>query len=104
VYHKGLFIQYLEGEQNVVLELYSRIENDLRHKDVSLLSSSHIYSREFKNWSMGYKNILVANNHFKYLKWMVNPSMDIPDMPVVPNPASKRFWVAVKKLINGDDS
>mgnify|MGYP000202484721 FL=1 len=37
VYHKGLFIQYLEGNKNIVLELYSRIEKDVRHTDVTLL-------------------------------------------------------------------
>lgn len=104
VYHKGLFVQYLEGEQNIVLQLYRRIENDLRHTDVKLLSSGHIYSREFDNWSMGYQNILLANDQFKYLEFMVNPLMDIPDMSVVPNPTSKRFWVAVKKLINDYDT
>jgi hypothetical protein len=104
VYHKGLFIQYLEGNKNIVLELYSRIEKDVRHTDVTLLSSGYIYSREFDNWSMGYQNIIIANNQFKYLEFMVNPLIDIPDMLVVPNPTSKRFWVAAKKLINGNDS
>ncbi|MFT6370113.1 MAG: hypothetical protein ACJAUQ_002062 [Maribacter sp.] len=103
VYHKGLFIQYLEGNKNIVLELYSRIEKDVRHTDVTLLSSGYIYSREFDNWSMGYQNIIIANNQFKYLEFMVNPLIDIPDMLVVPNPTSKRFWVAAKKLINGND-
>jgi hypothetical protein len=53
---------------------------------------------------MGYQNIIIANNQFKYLEFMVNPLIDIPDMLVVPNPTSKRFWVAAKKLINGNDS
>ena len=104
VYHKGLFIQYLEGNKNIVLELYSRIEKDVRHTEVTLLSSGYSYSREFDNWSMGYQNIIIAKNQFKYLDFMVHPLIDIPDIPVVPNPTSKRFWVAVKKIINGNDS
>jgi hypothetical protein len=84
--------------------MYSRIEKDVRYTEVALLSSGFIYSREFDNWSMGYQNVITPENQFKYFEFMVNPLMDIPDMPVVPNPTSKRFWVAVKKIINGNDS
>jgi hypothetical protein len=103
VYHKGLLIQYLE-KKSIVLKMYSRIEKDVRYTEVVLLSSGFIYSREFDNWSMGYQNVIAPENQFKYFEFMVNPLMDIPDMPVVPNPTSKRFWVAVKKIINGNDS
>ena len=99
VFHQGIFLQYLEGKQTTVLELYSRIKKDIRHTAVTLLESGHIYSREFDTWSMAYQNVLGPNEEFKYLELMVNPFMEIPDMSVVPNPTSKRFWVAVKKLL-----
>ena len=57
LYRGGNFIQVIEGDSDAVLELYETIENDPRHKDVTLLSKDPIKNRQFPSWSMGFKNI-----------------------------------------------
>jgi hypothetical protein len=48
----GFFIQVLEGERNIINQLYGRIVHDSRHKDVELVSFEEINQRKFQQWSM----------------------------------------------------
>lgn len=49
------FIQCLEGEENVVKELYTKITNDHRHEQSRVVLQGNIESRDFKSWNMGLK-------------------------------------------------
>ncbi|MEP2237840.1 MAG: BLUF domain-containing protein [Maribacter sp.] len=100
IYHEGFFIQYLEGNAEVVLALFEKIKIDTRHREVILLSKGNIYSREFDTWSMAYLSNQLPNEAFRYIKLMVSPEEEIPDMSVIPNPTSKKFWLAAKRLLN----
>ncbi|MDF4203878.1 BLUF domain-containing protein [Maribacter sp. SA7] len=100
IYHGGFFIQYLEGNAEVVLALFEKIKIDTRHREVILLSKGNIYSREFDTWSMAYLSNQLPNEAFRYIKLMVSPEEEIPDMSVIPNPTSKKFWLAAKRLLN----
>lgn len=54
VYYNGRFIQILEGEREVVLNLYKKIQQDARHKEVHLFSDDDIEERTYPNWGMAY--------------------------------------------------
>jgi len=99
IYHEGFFVQYLEGDAEIVLALFEKIRVDTRHYEVILLSHGNIYSREFDTWSMAYLSNQLPNEAFKYIKLMVSPEEEIPNMSVVPNPTSKKFWLAAKRLL-----
>lgn len=53
-FSNNYFFQCLEGEQDVVNDLYQRISTDPRHKDIQTLSVKRINQRMFSNWSMKY--------------------------------------------------
>ncbi len=61
-YGDGYFFQCLEGEEAIVNYTYNRVAKDLRHKNVKILSRTHVQQRLFENWSMKYlaleKNLL----------------------------------------------
>ncbi len=57
LYRNGFFIQALEGEAEVVDELYEGIKGDPRHHHVVTVYRNEIAERSFGNWSMGF-NIL----------------------------------------------
>jgi len=57
VYDAGNFAQVLEGPQNVVQELYWKIEKDPRHGHASILSQWPVDRRDFGGWAMGLENI-----------------------------------------------
>lgn len=54
LFGEGYFLQCLEGDARVVQSLYSRIESDKRHRDVTVLLQSSISTRTFGAWSMKY--------------------------------------------------
>lgn len=70
LYKGGNFMQMLEGEKNIVLELYAIIQNDERHKDVTTILTEDIKSRNFDNWSMGFLNMDAVGNYPKYSKYI----------------------------------
>jgi hypothetical protein len=53
MYKEGRFLQVIEGESDVVNDLFTRILRDQRHKKVKLHYNSSINSRLFSNWAMG---------------------------------------------------
>ena len=54
LYHNKSFLQVLEGPEEQVGALFTKIEKDPRHKKILMLLRGEIQEKEFKNWSMGF--------------------------------------------------
>lgn len=51
--YQGIFFQILEGEEDLIENLYEKILKDPRHHDILCLKNEeHITSRSFPDWSM----------------------------------------------------
>lgn len=57
LYAEDNFIQVIEGDSEAVDALYSRISKDPRHNSISVLLRGEIQTRNFSQWSMGFKSI-----------------------------------------------
>ena len=55
IFHEGMFLQVLEGEEEVVSELYARISGDSRHGNCRLLMREEIDERAFESWAMAFR-------------------------------------------------
>ncbi len=53
LYCDGNFMQYLEGEENAVMETYDRIRASESHYQINELMNQPILEREFGDWAMG---------------------------------------------------
>lgn len=52
------FFQYAEGEKSKLLDLLKRLNNDMRHIDMSVLFlNAHVSSRLYKSWHLAYSYI-----------------------------------------------
>ena len=51
----GTFIQVLEGPENSVESLFSKIQKDTRHTNINRIGFHHISTRCFPDWKMGFK-------------------------------------------------
>lgn len=100
LYFRGVFLQYLEGNQLKVLSLYDLIREDRRHSDVKLLSHSQIKKREFKDWDMAYENFYGDNELINYLKLVVINFLEDPLKRLSPNPSSVQFWDHVSRMLS----
>ena len=56
-FSNNYFFQCLEGQQDVVNQLYNKIAEDPRHDNVQSLSIKRINERYFTNWSMKYVSL-----------------------------------------------
>jgi hypothetical protein len=48
----GAFFQCLEGEEDAVNNLLTKLEDDPRHKDLKIISKKYINQLSFGNWAM----------------------------------------------------
>ena len=54
LYCDGNFMQYLEGEEDAVIETFERIRASESHYQINELMNQPILEREFADWSMGF--------------------------------------------------
>ena len=96
VYHNHEFVQILEGEESIVRELYSRIEKDNRHRNVTLLSTSSTNERIFTTWSMAYHEI-DADDSIK--KQFAKDLISFSELTNKPTHTIRLFWTLTKNLL-----
>jgi hypothetical protein len=53
VHGGGMFMQVLEGPEQIVLRTYMKILDDKRHTDSRIIHITPIKDRLFENWTMG---------------------------------------------------
>lgn len=70
LYQNGAFMQMLEGEKQVVLDLYEQIRNDDRHTAVHPVLADEIQERNFEDWSMGFFNMDKAGEYPQYSEYI----------------------------------
>jgi hypothetical protein len=54
LYHEGSFLQALEGDEDVLENLYVKIGKDTRHHRLVALFRRNVGSRHFDQWQMGF--------------------------------------------------
>ena len=60
LYKAGNFMQVLEGDEATVRALRVKIARDLRHHGVLDLLLEHRSARDFRDWSMGFRDLSSA--------------------------------------------
>lgn len=75
VCHGGVFLQVLEGGRDEVNQLYSKVLQDGRHTDVTLLDYAEISERRFSGWRMGRVDLDKVNTAV-VLKYSEKPRVD----------------------------
>jgi hypothetical protein len=66
LYGNETFLQALEGEEQVVDNLYEKIRKDVRHANIRFLHRRTIGRRQYSDWSMGFKR--VSDTELKNIK------------------------------------
>ncbi len=51
-YHKGKFLQVIEGRESDLRQLMDNIEKDVRHESLQVLIDTKVESRGFAQWNM----------------------------------------------------
>lgn len=64
LYSDTKFIQLVEGESKVIMNLYDKIKKDPRHSNPMMISYGPIKEKTFPAWHMGTKNF--SNNQMDF--------------------------------------
>jgi hypothetical protein len=54
IFNRGIFAQVLEGPQSAIETTFERIQRDMRHGNVQVLSFEVVTERGFPSWSMAF--------------------------------------------------
>ncbi len=65
LYSDTKFIQLVEGDAKVIMDLYDKIKKDTRHSNPMMISYNAIAVKSFPNWHMGTKKIANGEVEFK---------------------------------------
>lgn len=57
LYHEGSFFQVLEGDEDAVLGVFRVVEQDSRHRMVTVLMEQEVEKRAFGDWSMAFRSL-----------------------------------------------
>jgi hypothetical protein len=98
LFHKGIFVQVLEGKERDVSRLYQKIIKDTRHSNVLTVDEYFKQERSFENWSMAYKSIedkelenIAGAMSFKDFD-------SLADFSTAPASSIRSFWTMAKQL------
>ena len=94
LYKDGNFMQVLEGEREKVQALYDKIERDPRHRGTLILLKQEIEDRQFPDWSMGFRDLEIADNTRKpgYNEFL---NMPLTDSSFMENPSQAQKLLQV---------
>jgi len=57
LYRDCAFMQFLEGDEAVVRDLFTHISADRRHQDVDLMWADETEHRRFADWTMAFREL-----------------------------------------------
>jgi hypothetical protein len=97
LYHNKEFLQILEGEEQTILDLMTKIENDKRHTIITSLVQKNIKERMFSDWSMAFHEF-GANKVEK--KLFRNNMISFAEITKRPNEVIDLFLTMAKDIVS----
>lgn len=103
IFHKGKFIQILEGYERDVHWLFGKLKNDIRHSELAILWEGASTKRVFPNWNMAYHG-LQARATDSEIKLFEKNLLLLSEVMEKPNAAVQLFWKRVNSLVDSKDT
>ncbi len=97
IFHNKHFIQLLEGNEDTIRTLYTKISKDLRHHEIELIYEKIKSQRNFESWGMAFVNL---DDDDQFTKKLFEDNV-ITYAEITPKitKASDIFWHEVKLLL-----
>lgn len=102
LYYNQEFLQILEGDENTVKDLFSRIINDKRHTNVILVKENKKQERTFKNWSMAYHELKKTEIYDLNRQNFIDSFLTISELSKKPTQVVKLFWTLSQNILLGN--
>ena len=100
LHHQGKFVQLIEGQKEVVRQLYGRIREDERHKDIVLLYSESNPVRMFSDWNMVFSDLNDITEQVAHKRALFDEIFHVSDAISTPGRSKLTLWLEVNKLLH----
>jgi hypothetical protein len=77
LYQQGNFLQILEGEREALDTLMGVIAADPRHRGIIRLFTHEIETRDFPDWTMGFREFAADADELQGFSDILDPSFDM---------------------------
>lgn len=98
IFHKGYFVQVLEGDKEIVENLYTKILSDSRHYDAKIITQGTKEQILFEDWNMGFCNLDSETLDID-LEIFTSNFITYSELAAKPTKAGSQFWKEVKQLL-----
>lgn len=98
LYNNGSFVQMLEGEFTVLNELYLRIREDKRHKNVVTLHMKEITERLYPDWKMAFKQMEADDMRHVQSSLGINQFKELNSVDSESPVSRQLFWLASQSI------
>lgn len=95
LYHNSEFLQILEGEKKVVLDLFDVIKKDKRHSNVFVLGEDKKSERMFSDWHMAFHKFDNRSEDEKYFRDNI---VAFSELTAKPTHVIDLFWTMAKHM------
>jgi hypothetical protein len=95
LYHNSEFLQILEGEKKVVLDLFDVIKKDKRHSNVFVLGEDKKSERIFSDWHMAFHKFDNRSEDEKYFRDNI---VAFSELTAKPTHVIDLFWTMAKHM------
>lgn len=102
LYHNYEFVQILEGEKEIIKQLFSSIEKDDRHSKVDVLYEAEIKDRNFPDWSMAFEDLSVKSMNSIKDHLDIQTFENLIDFIGQPTKAKELFVLLSKSMLETD--
>ena len=102
LYHKGQFVQLLEGEEEEVISLFERIKKDQRHYAVELLEEEEISERLFSEWSMAYQDMGDESQQTGYKEMLMHSYFSASKIYSRPSKTGLALFKSMKAILKNE--
>lgn len=99
LYHNNEFLQILEGNENDVKELYSKIKQDNKHDHVILLEQGEKEERLFKNWNMAFYDLDCKEHEDVHKQLFINNLINFSELSSKTSRGVNLFWRLARQLL-----
>ena len=82
LYQSGKFLQVLEGEEDTLLNLYEKIEQDSRHNNIFVILKQKCKRRIFENYESRF-SIVKSKEELQTIETYLNQIEDSPNLKYV---------------------
>jgi len=96
LYHNKVFLQLLEGDKEVVQNLYESIKKDTRHSNITLLIEEEVKEKMFPGWSMAFHEF---NNNSSNINQFIKNIDFFAENSDKQTEAIDLFWRMAKQIV-----